>query len=193
MARLARRQSAPGALECGSVYHLANRGANRAFIFQEALDKIAFLSWLAYGCLKWGRILHCFCLMDNHFHLVVEDPRGTVSQFMHSLQSGFACSFNDTRAGGREGPVFNGRYRWRAVDARGYFDAVRAYVLHNPLRTRARAGRAGGGLPLVERPASDPDWTDREGVCGRVAGQAGRGGGRCGRPFRPAAGSPPGR
>ena len=135
MPRRPRRLLAPGALSPGALYHVTNRGVDRAPIFHSDLDRIVFLSMLADACLSMDAICHCFCLMTNHFHLILEDPRGALPQLMHRLESPYARYFNDTRVGGRCGPLFQGRYTACLIASRDYFDAACRYVLRNPLLT----------------------------------------------------------
>jgi REP element-mobilizing transposase RayT len=135
MARLARHRSAPGSLQSGSLYHVTNRGVDRMRIFDADADRILFLSILAHLCEQTGLVIHAFCLMDNHFHLLVEDPRGLLAQAMNLLQSVYARSFNASRSWRRTGHLFTDRYFSEVVDSRRYYDQLAAYILLNPLRT----------------------------------------------------------
>ena len=58
----------------GAIYHLMSRGDRREEIFRDDLDRKSFLRALGAACEKTGWLLHAYCLMDNHFHLVVETP-----------------------------------------------------------------------------------------------------------------------
>lgn len=149
MARLPRYLHAHGSLEPGSLYHVTNRGVDRYDIFHSDLDRTIFLGLLADACITTGVSCHAFCLMSNHFHLIVEDSRGLLSLFLHRLQAPYARYFNDTRARRRVGPLFQGRFHADLIDSRQYFDAACAYVLLNPLRT---------ATPLTVRPG-DYRWS----------------------------------
>lgn len=135
MPRMPRHRRAPGSLEPGQFYHVTNRGVERRAIFTSDLDRIVFLSLLAEACLTNGVVCHAFCLMSNHFHLVVEDPRGTLSQMMHHLGFCYARYFNDTYR--RGGPLFESRFCAELIDSAAYFHDAVAYVLLNPVRTSA--------------------------------------------------------
>lgn len=135
MPRMPRCRRAPGSLEPGRVYHVTNRGVDRCDVFHSDLDRILFLSMFAEACARFGAICHAWCLMTNHFHFVVEDTTGTVSQVMHRLESTYARYFNDTRRRRRRGPLFESRFRAELVDSRDYFETACAYVLLNPLET----------------------------------------------------------
>jgi REP element-mobilizing transposase RayT len=134
MARLARHRSAPGALQPGSLYHVTNRGVDRMNIFHDDADRLVFLSILALLCEQHGLLIHAYCLMSNHFHLLVEDPRGLLGQSMNLLQSLYARSFNSSRSWRRTGHLFSDRYFSEVVSSRRYYEQLGAYILLNPLR-----------------------------------------------------------
>ena len=135
MPRIARRSQEPGSLEPGSFYHVWNRGVARADIFDSDLDRVVFLSILAALCLLLGARCHAFCLMTNHFHLLLEDPRGLLSQLMHRLESAYAAYFNRSRS--RRGHLFQGRFGHRVLSSPEGYERLARYVLTNPLRARA--------------------------------------------------------
>jgi len=64
----------------GAIYHVMNRGDRRELIFMDELDRERFLATLGEACAKTGWQVHAFCLMPNHFHLVVETPQRDRSQ-----------------------------------------------------------------------------------------------------------------
>jgi REP element-mobilizing transposase RayT len=66
----------------GAVYHVMNRGDQRERIFVDDEDRRLFLATLGEACAKAGWQIHAFCLMSNHFHLVVETPRANLSAGM---------------------------------------------------------------------------------------------------------------
>jgi len=66
----------------GAIYHLMSRGDRREEIFRDDLDRKSFLQTLGAACEKTGWQLHAYCLMDNHFHLVVETPRANLVEGM---------------------------------------------------------------------------------------------------------------
>jgi REP element-mobilizing transposase RayT len=135
--RVPRHRRAPDSLEPGKLYHVTNRGVDRGLIFASDRDRIVFLSLLAEACLASGVVCHAWCLMSNHFHFVVEDTRGLLSQLMHHVQFCYARYFNDTRLPRRTGPLFESRFCAELIDSSDYFRDAVAYVLLNPLRTKA--------------------------------------------------------
>jgi len=59
----------------GAIYHIINRGDRQEAISRDEQDRLRFLATLAEACLKTGWQVHAYCLMGNHFHLVVETPQ----------------------------------------------------------------------------------------------------------------------
>ena len=97
MARVPRCRRVPGSLEPGRLYHVTNRGVDRSDIFHSDMDRILFLSMVAEACMFYGAVCHAFCLMTTHWHFVIEDTRGMLSQVLHRFESAYARYFNDTR------------------------------------------------------------------------------------------------
>jgi REP element-mobilizing transposase RayT len=134
--RQPRCRRGPGSLEPGQLYHVTNRGVDRCDIFHSDLDRVLFLSMVAEACVHFGAVCHAFCLMTTHWHFVIEDPNGMLSQILHRFESTYARYFNDTRRRRRGGPLFESRFRAELVDSVRYFEDVCAYVLLNPLETK---------------------------------------------------------
>ena len=137
MARVPSNRRAPGSLEPGQLYHVTNRGVDRCEIFHSDLDRVMFLSMVAEACQLYGAVCHAWCLMTTHWHCVIEDPRGMLSQVLHRFESAYVRYFNDSRARRRTGPLFEGRFRSELVDSVRYFEDACAYVLLNPVDTQS--------------------------------------------------------
>jgi len=69
----------------GAIYHVMNRGDRREVIFEDDQDRRGFLAALGEVCAKTGWQIHAWCLMPNHFHLVVETPQGNLVAGMNHL------------------------------------------------------------------------------------------------------------
>ena len=113
-----------------------SRGDRREDIFHDDVDRQDFLKTLAEACLKPGFEIHAFCLMRNHFHLVVETPHGNLVEGMRWLLSAYTLRLNHRRK--LFGHVFSGRYKALIVDGRspGYLKTVCDYVHLNPVRAK---------------------------------------------------------
>ncbi|HRZ35663.1 MAG TPA: transposase [Candidatus Paceibacterota bacterium] len=120
----------------GAVYHLMNRGDRKEPIFRDDGDREQFLETLGEACVKTGWQVHAFCLMPNHFHLVVETPRANLVAGMKWFLGTYTGRFN--RRHRLAGHVFSGRYKSLVVDGdnRGYLKTVCDYVHLNPVRAK---------------------------------------------------------
>jgi REP element-mobilizing transposase RayT len=98
----------------GAIYHLTSRGDRREEIFWDDLDRKSFLQTLGAACQKTGRQVHAYCLMSNHFHLVVETPRANLVEGMKWLLGTYTMRFN--RRHKLSGHLFAGRYKSLLVD-----------------------------------------------------------------------------
>ena len=112
----------------GAIYHVMNRGDRREAIFQDDRDRELFLETLGQACLKTDWRVHAWCLMNNHFHLVVETPGGNLVSGMKWLLGTYTGRFN--RRHKLFGHLFSGRYKALIVDGSGtgYLRTVCDYV-----------------------------------------------------------------
>jgi REP element-mobilizing transposase RayT len=120
----------------GAIYHVMNRGDQGEPIFRDDADRKRFLDTLGEACGKTDWQVHALCLMGNHFHLVIETPKGNLVGGMKWLLGTYTGRFN--RRHELAGHVFSGRYKALLVDATtpGYFRTVCHYVHLNPVRAR---------------------------------------------------------
>ena len=120
----------------GAVYHVMARGNERRAIFFDDQDRRRFLETLAEMVEQFGVRVHAYCLMPNHYHLVVETPRGNLSRAMGWLQVAYTVRFN--RQHRRSGHLFQGRYKAQVVEADSYAQGLVLYVHLNPVRPRRK-------------------------------------------------------
>jgi putative transposase len=120
----------------GAIYHVMNRGDRREPIFKDNADHHRFIETLAEACGKTDWQIHAFCLMPNHFHLVIETPNANLIAGMRWLMSTYTARFN--RRHKLFGHLFSGRYKSLNVEGsgNGYLRAVCDYVHLNPARAR---------------------------------------------------------
>ena len=128
----------------GAIYHVLNRGDRRESIFRTDQDRELFLDTLAETCQKTGWQVHALCLMNNHFHLVMETPNANLVAGMKWFVGTYTSRFN--RRHKLFGHLFSGRYKSQLVDGSGtgYLKTVCDYVHLNPVR----AGLLGPGQKL---------------------------------------------
>jgi len=118
----------------GAIYHIINRGCRKDKIFRRVGDREEFLERLAASSSKYGIIVHGYCLMDNHFHLLIETPSENLSQFMQLLQCGYANWFKARYK--LVGPLFQSRFKSVLVEDESYLVTLSAYIHLNPYRAK---------------------------------------------------------
>ena len=120
----------------GAIYHVMSRANGTGNIFETDVDRQDFVKTLAETCDKTGFEVHAYCLMRNHFHLVVETPNGNLVAGMRWFLSAYTLRFNPRHK--RFGHVFSGRYKALIVDGsgNGYLRTVCDYVHLNPVRAK---------------------------------------------------------
>ncbi len=118
----------------GITYHAMARGNDRRQVFTSDDDRHDFLHRLGRVSARHGWRCLAYCLMGNHFHLVVTTPTPSLPDGMRDLLGGFARSANHRN--GSTGHLFGDRYREVVVDSDRQLAAVIAYVLDNPVRAR---------------------------------------------------------
>ena len=116
----------------GAVYHVTSRGNAQASIFLDDIDRKTFLSVLGLTLRRFNVICHAYCLMTNHFHVLLETPDGNLSTAMRQLNSVYTQAFN--RRHGRVGHVLQGRFKSIIVDREAYLLELCRYIVLNPVR-----------------------------------------------------------
>ncbi|MBW6475921.1 MAG: transposase [Chromatiales bacterium] len=116
----------------GALYHVTSRGNARAPVFLGDDDRTGFLKRLHETVERYHWLCHAYCLMDNHYHLLIETPEPNLSLGMRQLNGVYTQSFN--RQHGRVGHLFQGRYKAILVDKDSYFLELARYIVLNPVR-----------------------------------------------------------
>lgn len=154
----------------GAVYHVMARGQERSSIFRDAGDRERFLALV--GSITrdeaWG--LHAYCLMGNHYHLLIETPRGGLSRGMRSLNGRYTQWFN--RKHRRHGHLFEGRFKSVLVQKEGYLLELARYLVLNPVRAGLVSGPGEWGWSSYRATVgrtSAPDWLEVDWVLEQFA------------------------
>lgn len=137
-----------------ALYHVTARGDRREDIFEDDLDRQMFLSTLEQAVTQFNWICHAWCLMDNHYHLLVQTPDGNLSKGMRQLNGVYTQASN--RRHRRVGHLFQGRFKAILVDSDAYLLELTRYIVLNPVR----AGMA--------KKASDWPWSSYRASVGLV-------------------------
>ena len=116
----------------GAFYHVTSRGNERKAIFKSNRDRTRFISYLESASERYDAIIHAYCLMDNHYHLLLETPRSNLSQILHHINGAYTTYFNVKR--NRSGHLFQGRYKAILVEKDEYCQELSRYIHLNPVR-----------------------------------------------------------
>ncbi len=146
-------------------YHVMNRGRGRMTIFPNDESYRAFLETLEEAYTRFDTVIHGYCLMRNHYHLLIETPRANLGRIMRHINGIYTQRHN--RLQRTDGPLFRGRYKAILVDADAYLLQLTRYIHRNPLDGRGCKPTVLGDYPWSSYPAylakvPSPHWLMRE-------------------------------
>ncbi|MBI5891514.1 MAG: transposase [Nitrosomonadales bacterium] len=136
----------------GALYHVTSRGDGKEDIYLNDADRELFLEVLEEVCERFNWTPHAYCLMGNHYHLLLETPDGNLSKGMRQLNGVYTQRFNRTHK--RVGHVFQGRYKAVIVQKQTYLLELARYIVLNPVRAR------------MVRSAKDWPWSSYRAMAG---------------------------
>ena len=150
-------------------YHVMNRGRGRQRIFHDAEYFEAFLVTLQEAHQRFGVQVHSYCLMSNHYHLLLKTPEANLSRAMRHVNGLYTQRYNRLKK--TDGPLFRGRYKAIVVDSDSYLLQVSRYIHLNPLD--AKLVRDVKRYPWSSYPAylnkkPCPPWLYRDEVLGQL-------------------------
>ena len=129
----------------GAVYHVTARGNERREVFRDDEDRRLFVSTLGRTVARWRWVVHAYCLMSNHYHLLIETPEANLSRGMRQLNGEYTQTFN--RRHRRAGHLFQGRFKALLVEKESHLLEVSRYVVLNPVKARGMGIAAAGEWP----------------------------------------------
>ena len=135
-----------------ALYHVTARGDRREDIYEDDQDRQMFLTVLEQVITQFNWVCHAWCLMDNHYHLLIQTPDGNLSKGMRQLNGVYTQASN--RRHRRVGHLFQGRFKAILVDHDAYLLELARYIVLNPVR----AG-------MVKKPADWP-WSSYRATVG---------------------------
>jgi len=138
----------------GAVYHVTSRGNAGAKIFLDDVDRSRFLEILKDVVARFGWICHAYCLMGNHYHLLIETPDANLSRGMQHLNGVYTQWFN--RRHSRYGHLVQGRFKSILVEKESYLLELARYVVLNPVRAK------------IVRSARDWPWSSYRATAGQA-------------------------
>ena len=140
----------------GAFYHVTSRGNERKNIYKSKRDREKFLEYLGEAHERFGTIIHAYCLMSNHYHLLIETPNANLPHIMRQVNGSYTTYFNVKRK--RFGHLFQGRYKAFLVCKDSYALELSRYIHLNPVRTA-----------MVER-VEDYPWSRHRAYVGKEKG-----------------------
>ena len=138
----------------GALYHVTSRGHGREDIYMDDIDRETFISVLSHVCDRFNWVVHAYCLMSNHYHLLIETPDSNLSKGMRQLNGVYTQAFN--RYHDRVGHVFQGRYKAILVQKESYLLELARYIVLNPIRAE------------MVRAAKDWRWSSYRATAGLI-------------------------
>ncbi len=118
----------------GAIYHVTSRGNERKPVFLDDNDRVIFLEILTRCCNLFNWLCHAYCLMGNHYHIVIETSDGTLSKGMRHLNGVYTQKFNWIHH--RVGHIFQGRFKAILIEKETHLLEACRYVVLNPVRAK---------------------------------------------------------
>lgn len=156
----------------GALYHLTARGNVRADIFADNEDRRVFLELLGKEISQQRWRCYAYCLMDNHYHLLIETPEPNLVGGMRRLNGVYTQAFNHRH--GRVGHVLQGRYKSILVDKDSYGLELSRYIVLNPVRVgmvRRVEDWAWSSYQATAGDVASPAWLDADWVLSQLGGR----------------------
>jgi len=158
-----------------AYYHVINRGLAQQRIFADRADRRMFLQLLADCHEMWGIRVLVYCLLDTHYHLLLETPEANLGRIMRHLDGVYTQRYN--RRHGRDGPLFRGRYTAIVIETETYLLAVARYIHQNPIASglvRAPEAYEWSSCRLYLSAGEWPAWLDTRQLLSRFPHKDGR-------------------
>jgi REP element-mobilizing transposase RayT len=154
----------------GALYHVTARGDRKVDIYLDDTDRLVWLQTLAEVCSQTDFVVFAFCLMRNHYHVLLETINGNLAKGMRQLNGVYSQYFN--RRHKLVGHVFQGRYQALLVQDESYLLEVARYVVLNPVR--AKLINMPGDWPwssycMKLGTVEPPNWLDTDSLLSRLA------------------------
>ena len=156
----------------GALYHVTSRGDHREDIFLCDEDRAEWLEVLGTVCSRFNWVVHAYCQMSNHYHLLLETVDGNLSRGMRQLNGLYTQRFNQRH--GLVGHLYQGRYKAILVQKENYLLELSRYVVLNPLRAnmvKSLDDWRWSSYPIVTEQASPPPWLDTDWLLSQFGSQ----------------------
>lgn len=154
-----------------AYYHVMNRGRDRGRvkIFHSPEYFQVFLQTLEEAVDRFGIVVHAYCLMTNHYHLLIQTPNGNISRAMRHVNGVYTQRHN--RVAKCDGPIFRGRFKSILIDSDAYLLQLSRYIHRNPVETKKPmvedlTDYIGSSYPAYVNQIAAPNWLEREQIYG---------------------------
>jgi REP element-mobilizing transposase RayT len=150
----------------GAIYHVMNRGRGRCDIFYSDEYYQSFIDILNEAYSRFGMVIHSYCLMSNHYHLLIETPNGNLGRIMRHINGLYTQKYNRLRK--TDGPLFRGRYKAILVEESEYLLCLSRYIHRNPIDTKVKIVKELKNYKWSSYPSyinlvkNSPDWLNKE-------------------------------
>jgi len=154
-----------------AYYHVMNRGRGRQRIFHGDAYYRAFLDTLAEAHRRFGLQILCYCLMSNHYHLLVKTPEGNLGRAMRHINGLYTQRHNRLRK--TDGPLFRGRYKALLVEEDSYQLQLSRYIHRNPLgagMVKRLEDYAWSSYPYYVKDSPAPEWLYQREIYDQLTG-----------------------
>jgi len=144
-----------------ACYHVMNRGSAGNAIFHNNKSYEVFLEILGEACQKFEVIIHSYCLMTNHYHLLLQTPKTNLSKFMQHVSGRYTQKYNKFMQ--TDGPIFRGRFKSILVEKDEYFLNLSRYIHRNPEPlVKKLSSYKWSSYPAYLNLANCPSWLDKK-------------------------------
>jgi len=148
-----------------AYYHVMNRGSGRQAIFHSDVYYQAFMETLSEARERFQLVIHSYCLMGNHYHLLLQTPLGNLGRIMRHINGVYTQRHN--RLKHTDGPLFKGRYKAILIEEDAYLLALSRYIHRNPIESKRPIVKKLEQFPWSSYPAyinktKAPEWLHRE-------------------------------
>ncbi len=150
-----------------AFYHVTARGNEKRPIFKNEKDRERFLLYAEAAVERYGAVIHAYCLLDNHYHLLIQTPLANLSEIMQYINGSYTTYVNIKRQG--VGHLFQGRYKAILIDADAYAQELSRYMHLNPVRA-GMVDKPGdyqwSSYPYYSGKKSAPEWLTMDFILG---------------------------
>ena len=114
-----------------AFYHVMNRGSGRNMIFPDDVYYQTFLDTLGEACFRFDCLIHAYCLMGSHYHILIETPKANLSRIMRHVNGVYTQRYNSLSQS--DGSLFKGRFKAVLIDSNGYLLQISRYIHRKPI------------------------------------------------------------